>query len=395
MLHTRTEDLFPTVKKNRIDLALVATVFVLIAMAVWGMRTTSPPALAINPIPVLLGTEHGSTAVDRTEGLSNFEQKTQPVVALDSPESFQTLLASLKETEPLPQRLIALTALQSASPAVIPQLMAALSDADPGVRAGAAEVLGQRREYPAITALTEATRDPAATVRLEAVKSLGAIDAWQSLPRMEHLRVDEPNYDVRQAAVAAQENIRSNMALAIGVSTIQLRGISVTATDSPQIYAVTASDLYARHGTQWELVSRLPDAPLALATGAVPQLIYLATVGSGLYRSLDSGETWEHVEFGLRTPTQLTVTAVVVDPKNSRRVYIALAAPSAEPGVKDALGIFASQDGGNTWLTLPDVPIGAVTTQLIIDPQSPGYLFGMVADTPWRYTLPSDVPDSQ
>ena len=268
-------------------------------------------------------------------------------------------------------------------------------DRPAGVRAGAAQVLGMRHEYQAIAVLTEATRDPQANVRLQAVKSLGAIDAWQVLPRVEQLQVDEPNYAVRQAAAEAQETFRGNMAQAIGVSTIQLRDISVTPTGSPQIYAVTASDLYARHGTRWELVSRLPDAPLALATGAEPQLIYLATVSSGLYRSLDSGETWEHVQFGLQTPTQLTVTAVVVDPQNSRRVYIALAAQSAQSGVKDALGIFASQDGGGTFILLPDSLSGVITTRLMMDSQSKGYLVGMTAESPWRYTLPSNASDPQ
>lgn len=39
-------------------------------------------------------------------------------------------------------------------------------------------------------------------------------------------------------------------------------------------------------------MSRLPDAPLAIATGGDPNLIYLATVSSGLYRSIDGGDTW-------------------------------------------------------------------------------------------------------
>ncbi len=389
--HSHTEGLFPTIRKNHTDLLLLAIMFVLIATAVWPMRTTSPPALVNNPIPRQLGTEGGSTVDNRIADLPNFEQKTQALVASDSNEAFQALLLSLKENEPLAQRSVVLAALQGASPAVVPVLMDALSDADPGVRAGAAEALGQRREYQAIAGLTQATRDSAAGVRLEAVKSLGTLDAWQVLPRLEQLWVSDASDDVRQAAAAAQENIRSNMALAIGVSTIQLRDISVTLTDLPQIYAVTSGDLYARHGTQWELVSRLPDAPLALATSAEPQLIYLATVSSGLYRSVDSGETWEHVQFGLETPTQLTVTAVVVDPQDSGQVYIALASRGAEPGVQDPLGISVSTDGGATWWGLEDSPMDVITTRLVIDPQRPGWLFGMTMDTPWSYayTLPA------
>lgn len=250
MLHTHacTEGLLPT-KKRPTDMVLIAMMFVLIAMVVWAMRTTSPPALAPFSIPVVQGSGSGSTAANRTEDLSDFEQRTQALVSSDSPKAFQTLLASLKQREPLPQRRIVMTALQSASPAVVPVLMTALSDAAPGVRAGAAEVLGLRREYQAIAVLTEATRDPIASVRLEAVKSLGALDAWQVLPRLEQLQVNEPNYGVRQAAIATKEAFQGHMAQEIGVSTSQLRDVSVTG-GGLHTFAVTSSDLYARHGTR-------------------------------------------------------------------------------------------------------------------------------------------------
>jgi len=393
MLHThaRTKGLFPPIKKIHTDLVLVALISVVIALVFWTMRTTSPAALALYPMAVQPWTEPGSTA----DEVHDFERKTQALVTLGSPEAFQMLLASLKPTDPASQHFVVLTALQSASPSVILPLLTALSDVDPAVRAGAAQVLGIRREYQAIAALTAATRDSHAGVRLQAVKALGAMDAWQVLPWVEQLQVNEPNEDVRQATAAVQKVFHGNIAQARGVSSAQLRGITVTSNSSPQIYAVTAGDLYAQHGTGWDLVSRLPDAPLAVATGADPQLIYLATVSSGLYRSLDSGETWEHVQFGLRTPTQLTVTAVVVDPQDSRRVYIALAAQSAKSGVKDALGIFASQDGGDTWILLPDSASGVITTRLVMDSQSEGYLVAMTAETPWRYTLPLDAPDAQ
>jgi len=199
---------------------------------------------------------------------------------------------------------------------------------------------------------------------------------------------------VRQAAIAAKESFKQAMAQAIGVLSPELRDISVTTGEVPQIYAVTSTDLYARHGAAWTLVSRLPDAPLAIATSKDPLLIYLSTVSAGLYRSLDGGETWEYVQFGLQTPTHLTVTAIVIDPQNSRQVYIALASPSAASGTPSPLGISTSQDGGATWWSLENSPINTMITRLVIDPQWQGYLFGMTTDTPWRYKLPAQNPVS-
>ncbi len=398
MLHTNIQTgnpwqrpILPTPKTKPIDLVLGLIGLVLVAALVivwWMVRAPSSATLSANSNPVSSG---NASASDQTENSVNFELNTRNLAASNSPEAFQTLLQSLNQGAPLSQRNIVLTVLNDASPEVVPALMSALFDSDPSVRAGAAQVLGTRREYQAMAALTTATRDPDASVRREAVTSLGAIDAWQVLPRLEQLAVNEPDYDVRQAALAVKESFKQAMAQAIGVLAPALRDVSVTAGDEPQIYAVTTNNLYARHGTVWTLVSRLPDAPLAIATGEDPMLIYLTTVNAGLYRSLNGGETWEYVTFGLQTSTNLTITAIVVDPHNSRHAYIALVSPGAEPGLKDPLGISVSQDGGATWWQLENSPMDIITTRLVIDPQWQGYLFGMTTGTPWRYALPVQV----
>ncbi len=370
---------------------VIGTLLVVTFVLVWTAPAINLEALFSNsqipPVNAL-----GSSATDRNGDLATFERNVQSLADSNSPEAFQMLLQALTQSQPLSQRSSVLMALKDASTSVVPVLMTALNDADPGVRTGAAQVLGMRREYQAIAALTEATRDPDASVRREAVTSLGSLGAWQVLPRLEQLQVNESDYDVRQAAIVTKESFKKEIAQAIGVLAPELRDISVTTGDVPQIYAVTTSNLYALHGTaSWILVSRLPDAPLALATGSDPSLIYLATVGSGLFRSLDGGETWDHVQFGLQTPTQLTITAIVVDPQDSRQFFIALAVQSAELGAKNPMGIYTNSDGGATWSLLRDSPTGFITTRLVIDPQQRGYLFGMTSDTPWRYRLPAEV----
>ena len=366
---------------------LIGVIIVATFVLVWTAPATNFNTLNNSQIPP--GNALGSSAPDRNDDSATFERNPRNLADSNSPDAFPTLLQSLKRNNPLSQRVVVLTALKDASPAVVPALIIALNDGDAGVRAGAAQVLGLRREYQAIAALTAATRDPDANVRREAVTSLGSVGAWEVLPRLEQLQVTDTDYFVRQAAIAAKEWFKNEIAQAIGVLVPELRDVSVTTGNAPQIYAVTTNNLYLLHGNaSWTLVSRLPDAPLAIATGIDPMLIYLATVSSGLYRSFDGGETWNHVEFGLQTPTHLTVTAIVVDPQNSRQVYIALASRGAELGIKDPLGISVSKDGGATWRALENSPTGLITSRLVIDPLERGYLFGMTSDTPWRYTLP-------
>ncbi len=218
MLHThlhpqnslkRLPPILPTPKAKRVDLILglvglvLAVIFV---VAWWIVRAPSPVAPLSDP--------NHAPPVNASAATANisFEQNARNLAATNSPESFQTLLESLKQGEPPSQRSLVLSVLQDASPAVVPALVIGLNHPDAGVRAGAAHVLGLRREYQAIVALTTATRDPVASVRLEAVIALGAIDAWQVLPRLEQLAVNEPDYAVRQAAIAAGGLFKMEMA---------------------------------------------------------------------------------------------------------------------------------------------------------------------------------------
>lgn len=360
---------------------LVLAVTLLVAW--WIGRPPSPTAV--------LDTNNPATQEKAPIVNPSMEQNASDLVTANSPESFQALIQSFKEGQSASQRSIALTTLKDALPTVVPMLITALDDEDAGVRTGAAQVLGLRREYQSIAALTAATRDRNASVRREAITSLGAIDAWQVLPRLEQIEVNESDNAVRQAAIATKESFKREMAQAIGVLPPELRDISVTAGDVPQIYAVTANNLYMRHGTEWTLISRLPDVPLAIVTGDDANLIYLATIRKGLYRSLDGGQTWEPIEFGLETPTRFTVTAIAVDPQNSYIVYVALAWSNPEPGNNDPLGLGISKDGGATWEFLKESQTQAIITRLVIDPQRKGYLFGIAKDAPWRYTLPDQV----
>jgi photosystem II stability/assembly factor-like uncharacterized protein len=79
-----------------------------------------------------------------------------------------------------------------------------------------------------------------------------------------------------------------------------------------------------------------------VGTGEGQQRPDLAT-GDGMYKSTDAGRTWTHL--GLRDTQQ--IAHVIVDPKNSDRLFVA--ALGHPYGPNEERGIFRSTDGGRTF----------------------------------------------
>jgi photosystem II stability/assembly factor-like uncharacterized protein len=92
-------------------------------------------------------------------------------------------------------------------------------------------------------------------------------------------------------------------------------------------------------------------------------------VGDGVYKSTDAGKTWTHL--GLRDAQQ--ITAIVVDPKNSDRVFVAAEGHPYGPNAER--GVFRSLDGGKNFekVLYKDENIGAA--DLVMDPSNPQILF--------------------
>ncbi len=90
--------------------------------------------------------------------------------------------------------------------------------------------------------------------------------------------------------------------------------------------------------------------------------ICIGTLGQGIWRSTDSGNTWERVRQGLYSES--AVRSLVVHPQDASTIYA---------GVDD--GIYRSTDQGESWEHLEspmdDIPIWA----LAIDPADPNILF--------------------
>ena len=92
--------------------------------------------------------------------------------------------------------------------------------------------------------------------------------------------------------------------------------------------------------------------------------ILVGTVGQGVMRSSDSGETWRRVGLRQGLHSDALVRALVNDP---RRPEIAYAGSDK--------GLYRSDDAGETWRQI-DSPLSRYTIwALAIDPQEPDVMF--------------------
>ena len=93
------------------------------------------------------------------------------------------------------------------------------------------------------------------------------------------------------------------------------------------------------------------------------------SVGNGIYKSTDAGETWTHL--GLENVQQ--VGGLAIDPTNENRVFVA--ALGHPYGPNPERGVYRTLDGGKTWekVLYKDENTGAI--QVAIDPKNPNIVY--------------------
>lgn len=111
------------------------------------------------------------------------------------------------------------------------------------------------------------------------------------------------------------------------------------------------------YGTTWNNVSdgffETPSIGAIAVDQQDPNIVYVATgsdglrsnviAGKGVYKSIDGGETWEHI--GLRNAGQ--IGAIIIHPDNHSVVYVA--AVGSAFNANPERGIFKTTDGGRSW----------------------------------------------
>ena len=296
------------------------------------------------------------------------------------------LVQSFKRDQTIGEQLGVMISLEQRQAQALPALIAALKDRNRNTRIAAMQVLGWLKSPQAVEELLNATFDPEIKVREVAIAALGEIGALQGLPRLQELQIVQSNFYLQQSAYVAEQRLVEQVAAALQLGPSEVHMLA-TGRANDSAYAVTANSLYALRAGVWQWVGTLPDAATGLSVGADAKLLYLATMSAGLYRSRDGGQSWEHIQFGLQAPRDITVTAVVVNPKNAGQIYLALAALEKNSHYKSPMGILASNDDGKSWSVLPDSPRDYVTTRLVFDAATTKYLYGQTGVGAWRYTL--------
>ena len=105
------------------------------------------------------------------------------------------------------------------------------------------------------------------------------------------------------------------------------------------------------------------------------------STGDGMFKSTDGGDTWRYL--GLSDAQQ--IGAIIVDPRNADRVYVAVLGHPYGPNAER--GVFRSTDGGQSWqrVLYKDVDTGAIA--LAMHPSEPLTIYAVLWSArqgPWE-----------
>ncbi len=104
------------------------------------------------------------------------------------------------------------------------------------------------------------------------------------------------------------------------------------------------------------------------------------TFGTGMYRSTDAGESWQHL--GLTDTHQ--ITDVVIDPRDPDRVFVSAIGHAFGPNAER--GVFRTTDGGKSWKKVLFVDDSTGAQDLSMDPSNPRVVYAAFYKfqrTPW------------
>ncbi|HEY6337599.1 MAG TPA: glycosyl hydrolase [Candidatus Sulfotelmatobacter sp.] len=91
--------------------------------------------------------------------------------------------------------------------------------------------------------------------------------------------------------------------------------------------------------------------------------------GDGIYRSVDGGKSWDNL--GLKKSEH--IGRVVIDPRDSKIIYVAAEGPLWGPG--GDRGLYKSVDGGKSWKALLTISENTGVADVAMDPSNPDIVY--------------------
>lgn len=145
------------------------------------------------------------------------------------------------------------------------------------------------------------------------------------------------------------------------------RILAIDLSNSNRLFASASEELFisTNGGKRWSTSSLTKTSVFNVTIDPITTSTVYAS-GGGLFKSTDSGESWQEVDNDLMT---FGVGKVVIDPANTLVMYTTTRA-----------GIFKSADGGHHWIAInaglgPYFRISTSEIVLAIDPRNPSILY--------------------
>ena len=138
-------------------------------------------------------------------------------------------------------------------------------------------------------------------------------------------------------------------------------GLAAFAGDNRVLYAIVEADAAPAGRGEGGAEAPAPAAGRGGRSGRGPQSPDVITARGGIFRSLDSGETWQHMT--ALNPRPMYYSRMFVDPKDANRVYV----------MGSNRGVYISDDGARNFREVFSEVHGEDHV-LWIDPESPNHL---------------------
>src|SRR6266404_5464735 len=110
-----------------------------------------------------------------------------------------------------------------------------------------------------------------------------------------------------------------------------------------------------------------------------PTVFYIAAVNGGVWKTTDTGNTWEPIFDGQASGS---VGAIAVAPSDPNVIYVGSGEGLQRPDLSTGDGVYKSPDAGKTWTHL-GLPDAQQITAILVDPKDSNRIFAAVQGHPY------------